>query len=215
MNDRALRHHILQELEFEPSLNAENIGVGVKDGVVNLTGHVGSFAEKIIAELVVGRIKGVRGIAQEIEVRLPSNIKTSDDQIARRALKIIAWDTTLPDDKVQVKVENGWVTLSGDVDRHYHRLGAEQAVRKLSGVAGVTNLLKVTPCAAAPDVRHRIEEALKRSAAVDARRILVTVSGGKVTLTGKVHALHEKHMAEQAAWSARGVSEVDDRITVD
>lgn len=215
MNDRILRQHILHELEFEPGLNAENIGVAVKDGVVSLTGHVGSHAEKVITELAVSRVKGVRAIAQELQVRLPSNVKTHDDQIARRALKIIAWDTTLPDDSVQVKVENGWVTLSGDVDWQYHRLGAEQAVRKLSGVVGVTNLIKLTPCAAGPDVIHRIEQALKRNAEVDARRIQVAVAGGKVKLSGSVHALHEKQMAEQAAWSARGVTEVENRIVID
>jgi osmotically-inducible protein OsmY len=215
MDDRTLRQHILHELEFEPSASAENIGIAVKDGVVTLTGYVASYPERAIAEVAVGRVKGVRAIAQEIEVRLPSNAKTADDQIARRALRIIAWDTTLPDDTVQVKVENGWVTLRGDVDWQYHRLGAEQAVRKLSGVADVTNMIKVKPCAAAPDVRHRIEEALKRSAEVDARRIQVAVSGGKVTLSGNVHAWHAKQMAQQAAWSACGVTDVEDRITID
>jgi osmotically-inducible protein OsmY len=215
MSDLGLRQDILHELEFEPSVNAENIGVAVKDGVVTLTGHVGSYAEKVIAERVVSRVKGVRAIAQEIVVRFPSNVKTADDQIARRALRIIAWDTTVPSDKVQVKVESGWITLSGEVEWQYQRLGAEQAVRKLSGVAGVTNLIKVSPGAEASDVKHRIEESLRRSAEVDARRINVKVAGGKVTLQGKVHAWHEKDVAQQAAWSARGVTEVEDHITID
>jgi osmotically-inducible protein OsmY len=215
MSDRGLRQDILHELEFEPSVDAENIGVAVKDGVVTLTGYVGSYAEKAVAEHVVSRVMGVRAIAQEIEVRLPSNVKTADDQIARRALKIIAWDTTIPNDKVKVKVQNGWITLNGDVEWQYQKLGAEQAVRKLSGVVGVTNLIKVYPAAQASDVKHRIEEALKRSAEVDAGRIQVSVESGKVRLEGKVHAWHEKKMAQQAAWSARGVTEVDDRIMID
>jgi osmotically-inducible protein OsmY len=134
MSDVALRQNILSELEFEPSLDAVNIGVAVKDGIVTLTGHVASYAERAIAEEVVGRVKGVRAIAQEIEVRLASNRKTADDQIAKRALKIIAWDTTIPNDKIRVKVQNGWVTLSGDVEWNFHKKGAEEAVRKLSGV---------------------------------------------------------------------------------
>ena len=168
-----------------------------------------------MAERVVCRVKGFRAIAQKIEVGVPSNIKTADDQIARRALKIIAWDTTIPNQKVQVKVGNGWITLSGQVEWHCQKLGAERAVRRLSGVAGVTNLIKVRPCAEVSDIKHRIEESLRRSAEVDAGRIHITVTGGKVTLDGTVHAWHEKQVAQEAAWSARGVSEVEDHVMID
>lgn len=215
MSDIALRQNILSELEFEPSLDAVNIGVAVKDGVVTLTGHVGSYVERAIAERVVGRIKGVRAIAQEIEVRLAGNRKTADDQIATRALKIIAWDTTIPNDKIQLKVQNGWITLSGEVEWNFHKKGAEEAVRKLSGVSGVTNLIAVRPHADVSDVKHRIENALKRNAEIDAGRIRVVVAGGKVTLEGKVHAWHERGVAEQAAWSAPGVHAVEDKIQID
>lgn len=215
MTDRGLRHDILRALEFEPGVNAENIGVAVKDGVVTLTGFVTSYAEKVVAERVVSGLKGVRAIAQEIEVRLSGNVKTADDQIARRALKIIAWDTTIPNDKLQVKVQNGWITLSGNVEWQYQKLGAEQAVRKLSGVVGVTNLIAVRPAAQVSEIKTRIEQALMRSAEVDAGRIQVSVDGGKVRLDGKVHAWHEKEMAQRAAWSARGVTEVEDRIQID
>jgi osmotically-inducible protein OsmY len=215
MSDIALRQNILSELEFEPSLDAVNIGVAVKDGIVTLTGHVASYAERAIAEQVVGRIKSVRAIAQEIEVRLASNKKTADDQIAKRALKIIAWDTTIPNDKIRLKVENGWVTLSGDVEWNFHKKAAEESVRKLSGVFGVTNLITVRPRANISDVQHRIEEALKRSAEIDAGRIRITVADGKVTLLGKVHAWHERGVAERAAWSAPGVTAVEDRIQID
>jgi osmotically-inducible protein OsmY len=215
MIDRDLRLDILHELEFEPSVNAENIGVAVEDGVVTLTGHVGNYAERVIAEQVVSRIKGVRAIAQEIQVRLPGNRKTDDDQIARRALKIIAWDTTIPGDRVQVKVENGWVTLGGDVEWQYQKLAAEQAVRKLSGVAGVTNAIEVYPSAHTADIKHLIEDSLRRSAQVDADRIRVKVAGHRVILEGKVHGWHEKQIAQQAAWSARGVTDVVDDIVID
>lgn len=214
MSDIALRQHILNELEFEPSLDAAHIGVGVEDGVVTLTGYVHSFAEKAIAEQAVARVKGVRALAQELQVRYPQNKKTDDDQIAKRALKIIAWDTTVPDDKVKIKVQNGWVTLSGEVEWSYQKTGAEEAVRKLSGVIGVTNLITVRPHADGRNVKHRIEEALKRNAQVEAKEIRVTVDGGKVTLEGNVPAWHERAVAEKAAWSAPGVSAVEDRIQV-
>jgi osmotically-inducible protein OsmY len=215
VSDRELRQNILHELEFEPSMNAANIGIAVKDRVVTMTGFVGSYAEKATAEQVVSRVKGVRAIVEEIEVRLPGKVKTADDHIARRALRIVAWDTTIPNDKLQVKVENGWITLSGEVKWQYQKLGAEQAVRKLSGVVGVTNLINVYPAAQPSDVKRRIEDALERSAKVDAGRIQVTVEGGKVRLEGKVHAWHEKNMAQQAAWSARGVTEVEDCLLID
>lgn len=214
MSDIALRQFILDELEFEPSLDAAHIGVTVEDGVVTLTGYVRSFAERAIAEQVIARVKGVKALAQELQVRYPQNKKTDDDQIARRALKIIAWDTTVPDDKVKIKVQNGWITLSGEVEWSYQKAGAEEAVRKLSGVIGVTNLITARPRADIRNVKHHIEEALKRNAQLDAKEIRVSVDGGKVTLEGTVPAWHERAVAEKAAWSTPGVSAVEDRIQV-
>lgn len=214
MSDIALRQFILDELEFEPSLDAAHIGVTVEGGVVTLTGYVRSFAERAIAEQVIARVKGVKALAQELQVRYPQNKKTDDDQIARRALKIIAWDTTVPDDKVKIKVQNGWVTLSGEVEWSHQKAGAEEAVRRLSGVIGVTNLITVRPHADVRDVKHHIEEALKRNAQLDAKEIRVSVDGGKVTLEGNVPAWHERAIAEKAAWSTPGVSAVEDRIQV-
>jgi osmotically-inducible protein OsmY len=213
-SDIALRQHVLNELEFEPALDAAHIGVVVEDGVVTLTGYVHSYAERAIAEQAVARVKGVKALAEELQVRYPHNRKSEDDQIARRALRIIAWDTTVPEDKVKIKVQNGWITLSGEVEWNYQKSGAEDAVRKLSGVIGVTNLITVRPHADARDVRHRIEEALKRNAQLDAREIRVVVDGDKVMLEGRVPAWHERAIAEKAAWSAAGVSAVEDRIQV-
>jgi len=213
-SDIALRQHILDELEWDPSLDGEHIGVLVEDGVVTLTGYVRSYAERAIAEEVVARIKGVKAVAQELQVRLAHNQKRDDDQIAQRALKIIAWDTTVPGDKVKLKVEKGWITLSGEVAWNFQKEGVEAAVRKLSGVTGVTNQIAVRPNADAGDVKHRIEEALRRNAQLDAEDIKVTVDGGKVTLEGRVPAWHERSIAEQAAWSAPGVSAVEDHIVV-
>jgi osmotically-inducible protein OsmY len=215
MDDIALRKDILEELEFEPSVNARHIGVAVSQGIVTLTGHVGSFAERAAVERIVGSVKGVRGIAQEIQVRLPANRKTNDDEIAERSLKIIAWDTTIPADRIQVRVENGWVTLRGTVDWNFQRQAAVDAVRKLSGVIGLTNELTVGTSASATDIKLRIENALKRAAELEAAHIRVGVVGGKVTLDGKVRALHERAAAERAAWSAPGVHVVEDRIKVE
>ena len=186
----------------------------VDHGVVTLTGHVKSYAEKIAAERTVQRVKGVRGVAQEIEVRYPSEKKNRDDEIAQRAAQIIDWDTTIPSGRVTVKVEKGWVTLGGAVEWQFQRLGAETAVRKLSGVMGVTNLITIRPRVDASNVKHRIEDALKRNAELEADGIQVAVTGGKVTLEGKVRAWHERDVAEQAAWAAPGVVTVEDRLTI-
>ncbi len=214
MDDLSLRDYVLSELEFEPSVNASHIGVAVDDGVVTLSGHVGSYAEKLAAEKIVQRLKGVRAIAEEIEVRLPSDRKTGDEQIAQRALDIIAWDTTIPDDKVMVKVQKGWITLSGEVDWYFQRNAAEAAVRKLSGVTGITNLIAIKPRVQAGDIKQRIEKALKRNAELEAENIRVVVSGGRVTLEGQVNAWHERAVAERAAWAAPGVVSVVDHLAL-
>lgn len=214
MDDLSLRDHVLSELEFEPSVNASHIGVAVDDGVVTLSGHVGSYAEKLAAEKIVQRLKGVRAIAQEIEVRLSSDKKTGDDQIAQRALDIIAWDTTIPDEKVRIKVQKGWITLSGEVDWYFQRNAAEAAVRKLSGVTGITNSLVIKPRVQAGDIKQRIEKALKRNAELEAENIRVVVAGGRVTLEGQVNAWHERAVAERAAWAAPGVVSVVDHLAL-
>lgn len=214
MDDISLREDILDELSFEPSLDAANIGVTVERGVVTLSGHVGSYAEKIAAEKAVQRVRGVRAVAEEIEVRYPNDKKLADDEIAQRALAIIGWDATVPDERIKVKVEKGWVTLSGEVQWQYQRSAAEQAVRKLSGVRGVTNLISVRAPLDVGDIRSHIEGALKRSAEVEAHAIRVGVEGGKVTLEGRVNTWHERNVVERAAWAVPGVSAVEDRLSI-
>jgi osmotically-inducible protein OsmY len=214
MGDKTLRQSIIDELDFDPSVESAHIGVAAEDGVVTLSGYVKSYAEKIAAERAVKRIKGVRAIAEEIEIRYANDRKTSDDQIAKRALDILAWDTTIPPGKVQVKVQEGWVTLMGDVDWQYQRSSAETVVRRLSGVLGITNSIAVKPRVEPTDVKIRIENALKRSAQIEADSIKVSAIGGKVTLEGRVHAWYERDLAERTAWAAPGVVSVEDRIVV-
>ncbi|SHG78761.1 Osmotically-inducible protein OsmY, contains BON domain [Pollutimonas bauzanensis] len=214
MKDDELRQHIIDELDFEPSIDAASIGVAVDDGIVTLSGHVASYAEKVAAEHAARRVKGVRGIAQEIEVRFPDAKKTADDQIAKRAVDILAWNTTIPDGAVQVKVQQGWVTLSGKVDWQFQRISAADAVRRLSGVAGVSNLIEVKPEVHPADIQSSIEGALKRSAALEAHGIRIQVDGSKVILDGLVHSWHERDAAERAAWSVPGVVAVSNNLAI-
>ena len=215
MDDRFLRQQIVDELEFEPSIDAAHIGVAVENGVVTLSGHVGSYVEKLAAERAVQRVAGVRAIAEEIEVRYPGDKKTSDDQIAERALKVVAWNAQVPRDAVQVKVQKGWVTLSGTVEWDFQRKAAEAGVRRLSGIAGISNLIEVIPRAAVHDVKERITAALKRNAELEADTIGVVVGDDRVVLKGRVKSWYERELAERAAWSVPGVRAVEDRLTVE
>ncbi|MEX6508419.1 BON domain-containing protein [Jiella sp. M17.18] len=214
MDSITLRQDILDELEFEPSIEAAHIGVSVENGIATLTGHVPTYTQKRKIEEVVRRVKGVRGIAEEIEVRPVGSRRTADDEIARRALNVIKWNTMIPDDKVQVKVESGWVTLTGQVEWQYQRTAAAEAVRDLEGVIGITNLIGVTPHATCADVKKRIEDALKRNAEIEANAITVSVEDGTVKLEGHVHDWAERNAAERAAWSAPGVKDVTDHIRI-
>ena len=166
------------------------------------------------AERAVRRVKGVHAIAQEIEIRYATDKKINDDEIARRCINILTWDTTLPDDKLSIKVERGWVTLSGEVPWHFQRIAAESGVRKITGVTGITNLISIKSHVQATDIKRKIEDALKRSAEVEANLIRVVVTDSSVRLEGKVHDWREREIVEKAAWSVPGVMTVDDRMTV-
>jgi osmotically-inducible protein OsmY len=214
IKDEALRQHVIDELEFEPTINAANIGVAVSGNVVTLTGHVASYAEKIAAERAVKRVKGVHGIAEEIEIRFPDDKKVRDDEIAARAWNIISWDTTIPSDEIQVKVQHGWLTLTGKTDWYYQKVEAENAVRKLSGVCGVTNHIEVTPQVSVTDVKNCIETALKRNAEVELSGISLQVIDHKVVIEGHVNSWHERQVAETAVWSVPGVNAVEDRLII-
>jgi osmotically-inducible protein OsmY len=214
MNDKELRQNIIEELDFEPGVDSADIGVAVESGVVTLSGHVPTYAQRTTAEEVVRRVRGVRGIAQEIEIRPFGSTTTADDEIAKRVLSTLTWNSTLPENAVQVKVQKGWVTLTGKVEWQYQKLNAENGIENLAGIMGIVNNIDVRPHASAPDVKKRIEDALKRQAEVHAKNIKVQVADGRVTLEGQVTAWSEKNAIERAAWSAPGVRSVEDEVIV-
>lgn len=212
-DDLLIRKLVIDELDFDPSVTADGIGVAVKNGVVTLTGHVPSFFEQEAAVRAVQRVRGVRAVAQEMKVRLSALGKKSDDEIAGRALSILNW-TMHSEDKIMVVVEGGWITLSGQVDWGFQKRNAEQAVRKLGGVTGVTNRIVVKPRVESADIHDKIIDAFRRSAELDGAGIVITVDGSTVTLSGTVKAWHERELAEDAAWRVPGVTDVRDRISL-
>lgn len=214
MNDMQLRQSVMDELEFEPSINATNIGVAASGGVITLSGHVRSYAEKVAALQAARRVKGVRAVAQEIEVCYPAEIKTSDEEIAKRVLSVLKWHAMIPDDEVRVVVQKGWVNLSGTLEWQYQKKTAEDGVRKLLGVIGVTNSITVKSDVQVLNIKKKIEDALARNAQVEAQGIRVDVSNNRVCLEGQVDSWEDRDIVENAAWSVAGVQEVDDRLTV-
>ena len=214
MTDSSLQQAVLDELNWQPSVKAANIGVTAKDGVVTFTGHVGSMAEKWAAERAVSSVFGVKAVAEELEVRYPFEKKEDDADIAQRALQVLSWDIEVPNDKVKVKVEKGVVTLSGNLEWYYQRSAAEADLRKLPGVIGLNNDILIKPRVQASNVRDQIKAALKRRAQIEADHITVTTDGSKVTLGGKVNTWYERRLAESTAWEAPGVTQVENRLTV-
>lgn len=212
--DTKLQHDVLAELEWDPSVDASQIGVTAKDGVVTLTGVVSSFADKMAAERAAKRVYGVRAVANDIEVKLPGGTERSDTEIAAAAVNALKWDTSVPGEAITVTVRNGWITLEGEVEWFYQKDASERAVRLLKGVKGVVNNIKVKSRVKPGDIKDKIEEAFKRNAEIDARRITVETQDGKVILSGRVRSWAERDEAEQAAWSAPGVTAVENHITV-
>ena len=214
--DQLIQQDVLAELRDEPSVEAAQIGVAVKDGVVTLTGHVPTHAEKTVAEEAAKRVGGVRAVADELGVELSREHIRTDEDIATAAANALRWNSFVPRDAVQVAVEAGWITLTGKVDWQYQKDAADAAVRHLIGVKAVMNLidLKARPHPKPADVKHRIHDALKRNAELEARRIGIDVHGGEVKLHGDVHSCSEVKAARRAAWSTPGVFAVDCQLQV-
>ncbi len=212
--DAQLQQDIIAELMWEPSVNAAEIGVEVKNGTVTLAGHVDSYTQKWEAERAAQRVSGIRGLAVEIDVKLPGPNTRTDADIAASATNTLAWTTYLPKDSIKVKAENGWITLSGEVEWDYQRESARSAVRNLLGVVGVSDVITIKPRVSMGAVKMEIEAALKRRAHNDAGRIKVEVSGSDVTLSGTAHDWAERALAASSAWATPGVSKVIDNVTI-
>jgi osmotically-inducible protein OsmY len=215
--DTELQQDVMDELKWEPSIKAAEIGVGVKDSVVTLSGYVDTFGEKLIAERAVVRVFGVKAVAGELKVRLPSSVQRPDEDIARAAANALEWNVWIcrMADRIKVEVENGWITLSGDVDWWYQKDAAEDTVRNMIGVRGVSNNIAINPTTVKGQaVKDKIESAFQRNAILDARRIKVETRAGKVILSGSVRSWAEREQVERAACAAPGVSEIESHIII-
>jgi osmotically-inducible protein OsmY len=215
MADQDLKQTVLDELKWEPSLNAAHIGVTARDGVITLTGHVESYAQKLAAEKGTERVAGVKAIAEKLVVHYASSPLDGDEDIVKRAVQVLAWDVGVPHDRLKVKVEKGWVTLSGHVDWYFQKHNAESCVRRLHGVLGVIDSITIKPPVEAQDVSNKINTALRRTAFFNNDHVAVPAEGGKVTLRGHVDNYYQRTLALNTAWSAPGVTAVDNLLTVD
>jgi osmotically-inducible protein OsmY len=213
-SDSEIEKNVKAELEWDPDLDATDIAVSVKNGVVTLTGFVKSYTDRYEAETAAKRVAGVVAVANDIEVRMPSVDERPDPEIAREAAAAIKSQLPISSEHIKIIVKNGWVTLEGEVEWQYQRQTAENVVRRIKGVKGVSNTILLKPRAEPTEVKRKIQEALRRSAEVDANHIEVEARGGEVTLKGTVRSWIEREEAERAAWAAPGVTKVEDRIVV-
>jgi osmotically-inducible protein OsmY len=213
-SDEQIQQDVLDEIKWDARLKPNEVGVIVKDGIVTLMGWVNSYSKKWAAEESALRVRGVKAVANDVEVRLPGSSERTDAEIAAAAVHALEWDSSIPADKIKVTVSQGWITLEGEVEWQFQKQDAERDVRNLWGVKGVTNLIKVKPRLNPSDVKEKIEEALIRNAKTDADRLTVDVEGSTVTLRGTVRSFAEKEEAERAAWQAPGVTSVKNEIRV-
>lgn len=213
-SDAQLKKDVEAELEWDPTINATEVGVAVRDGVVTLSGHLDSFVEKYEVEKIVQRVAGVRAVAVEIDVRLTADSKRSDSDIAQAVKTALAWHSLVPADRVQAKVEKGWVTLSGEVEWEFQRAAAANSVRPIVGVVGVNNAIVLKVRATPDNLGKRIRDALTHQAEREAKGIEISVNGSVAVLRGSVHSWAEREAAQGAAWSAPGITRVDNELRI-
>jgi osmotically-inducible protein OsmY len=214
-NDLEIQQDVLTHLKWQPSINASNIGVAVKDGIVTLCGHVDSYYQKLAAENATKKVTGVRAIAEDIQVGVSPIFQKTDAEIAESVLNALKWHSAVPEDKLKVKVDDGFVTLEGEVDWEYQRNSAKNAVSNLLGVKNVTNNIVIKPRLTPTDIKSKISEALHRTATVDAGKVSVDINGTRVMLYGSVKSFAEKDDIEDAVWCAPGVSTIESHLTVE
>ncbi|MBN8719906.1 MAG: BON domain-containing protein [Sediminibacterium magnilacihabitans] len=212
--DIQIQKDVMEELKWDPSLNAAEIGVTVKNGIVTLSGQVNSYAKKMAAEKDVKKISGVKAVAEDIQLRVFPSFQKSDSEIAEAVLNALKWNSNIQEEKIKIKVENGVVQLEGEVEWEYQRTNVKSTIENLTGVKSVLNLITIKPKLTASGVHQKIIEALYRSATVDAENIIVQTIGSKVVLSGKVRSLAEKEDAELAAWNAPGVISVENDLRI-
>ncbi|HWV66419.1 BON domain-containing protein [Chitinophaga sp.] len=212
--DVQIREDVLDELMWEPMLKPAEIGVAVTDGIVTLSGYVNDYSKKLAAEKAVKRVKGVKAVAEDIQVRLPFEMQKDDEEIAGKVVNALKWNTNIPDEKISVKVDNGWVTLDGELEWQFQRDAALTAVRDLVGINGVINLLKLKPVLSTSIIKSNIRKALERNADLEADKITIDTSDSTVTINGKVHSWSEKSEAERAIWATPGVAKVINHLEI-
>lgn len=212
--DAQIQKDVMDELQWEPSLNATEIGVAVNNGIVTLSGTVNTYSKKTAAEKAAQRVAGVKAVAEDIEVKLPSSFVKNDTEIAESIVQTLKWNLLVQKEKIKINVDNGWVTLEGEVGWEFQKTSIRNSVENAVGVRGITNLLHVAPRVSMKDVKEKISAAFERHANIDAGRITIDTLGNKVVLTGKVRSLAEKRDAEYAAWAAPGVSQVENKLQV-